>query len=513
VKCDIVVSKVNESTVFVDCNSSICQELSTYFSAFVDNHKFIPSVRQGRWDGKIRAFDSNTNHLPIGLLNTLKEFCIKGKYTLKIEFTIKEQIDLNTFKQFIDGLKITDDKGNPMTPRDFQLQAAYEAICNKHLNIDSSTGSGKSLIIYIITKWLLTQNKKIFIVVPSVALVEQLVQDFYEYGWKECDDKICRVYAGQKRLMKRPIIISTWQSLFDNDEELSKIEALIIDEAHGQSGTSKAFANVAKKSINAEYRIGLSGSMPKNGTADWLTTVGATGPITIFSTYKKLQDANQLSKLKIKMIILEYPNVMRQENYKENQSNYSNESDYINGLLERNIFIKKLTQQLKGNTLIFFQKKTKHGYILHKELKTLIDKKVIYVDGDNKDLNHIRQYIENNDNCVLLGSNVLVTGINIKRIHNIIFAQIGKSDKKIKQALGRGLRLYSDKEYLNVFDIVDDVKIKVKYIDTNQNERWKTYINYSLRHAKERNNIYKSLGFDVEQLKYQIKQYKKISTH
>lgn len=522
-RADIIVTKVNESTVFINARDEICIELNNFFAVYTDNYRFSPLYKQGKWDGKFRSYDFKTSHLPIGLLEHLKIFCKKSNYTIDIQFSIYNNISFEKFTTFIDSLNITDEKGNKLIPRDFQIAAAYDAVCEKHININSVTGSGKSLIIYLIVRWLLQIiDDKIFVIVPTVALVEQLVNDFKDYGWDDVEDYISRIYSGQKRMNNKSIMISTWQSLYQDEEYLAdSVKVLIVDEAHGQSATSKAFSKIAKCCINAEYRIGLSGSMPNEKTADWMNVVGSCGYIKTYSTYRELQDKKQLSDLKIVIIFLEYPssyrnwNLEQQLHYKKLIENipfedgkrkliiekYNKEVDTCHSLRVRNDFIRKLNQKLSGNSLTFFAKKGKHGYIIRDELYKIKDKKVFYVDGEEGNIAQIKKYMEDNDNCILLGSRVLVTGINIKRIHNIIFAYIGKSFTAVKQAIGRGLRLHETKEYLQLFDIVDDLRIKYK-----EDGKWKTYVNYSIKHAKDRILFYKSLGFEVEIKKIKLRE-------
>lgn len=264
---------------------------------------------------------------------------------------------------------------------------------------------------------------------------------------------------------------------------------------------AQSLVSISKACINAKWRIGLSGSPPKEKTASWFSVVGATGPIEVYSTYKKLQDDGQLAKLKINMMVLDYPESYRIKNYHINEGDYPSEGDYINAIPERNIFIRKLVESLEGNTIVFFQKKEKHGYIIHEELKKCKDKNVLYVDGDNNEhMDYTKNYLETHDDCVLIGSNVLVTGINIKRIHNIVFAFMGKSMVKVKQAIGRSLRLHETKDCATLYDICDNLKIKI-----SKDGRHFTYTNFSYKHAKERMLIYKEMGFDTNIIDYKIR--------
>lgn len=78
------------------------------------------------------------------------------------------------------------------------------------------------------------------------------------------------------------------------------------------------------------------------------------------------------------------------------------------------------------------------------------------------------------------------TGINIRNLHNVIFASPSKSRIRNLQSIGRGLRKSSTKESAVLFDIADNMS-------------WKQKKNFTLLHFMERVKIY-----NQEQFKYKI---------
>ena len=413
-----------------------------------------------------------------------------------------------------------DDSGNnSLVLRDFQLQAAYEAIKYKVLNIGSVTGSGKGIILYIIIKWYLLQNKKIILIVNQIQLVEQLVSDFRNYGWGDIDKEVCRIYGGMERYPDRPLIVTTWQSVFQDLVFFERFDVLICDEA--DTTAAKCISSITKACINASIRIGCSGSYPDEGTCEWFTIVGALGPIKTYSTYKSLQDVGQLSQMKLNLVRLIYPEKVKMKNYKENVEpylketkkcaeteettvGYNKEMDLVHESVERNHFICKLISKIKGNSLVLFTKKAKHGYIIRDIVtKYFPNKMIIYLDGDI-DINEredIRKLIEQRNDIVLVASyGVFARGINVKNLHNIIMASNYKKKGKILQAIGRGLRLHKDKEFLNIFDLIDDLIIK---IDKPKRIR---YTNHSVRQFAERAKVYVAQEFDYKLSQYRIKE-------
>ena len=156
---------------------------------------------------------------------------------------------------------------------------------------------------------------------------------------------------------------------------------------------------------------------------------------------------------------------------------------------KRNEFLCNLVYSLKGNTLVLFQFVEKHGFVLHSMMKDRVkDLHYVYGGTDTKDREEIRELVETQDDAVILASyGTFSTGINIKKIDNIVFASPSKSRIRNLQSIGRGLRKGNGKESLRLFDIADDL--------------WGD--NYTLRHLKERINIY-----NEENFAYNIKQFK-----
>jgi superfamily II DNA or RNA helicase len=144
---------------------------------------------------------------------------------------------------------------------------------------------------------------------------------------------------------------------------------------------------------------------------------------------------------------------------------------------------------LKGNTLVLFQYVEKHGEVLHGKMFNRLGDKLHYVYGgtDTEDREEVRTLVEKaNDNVILASYGTFSTGVNIKKIDNVIFASPSKSRIRNLQSIGRGLRKTDGKTSMRLFDIADDLQCD----------------NYTLNHLKERINIYNEEGFS-----YNIKQF------
>lgn len=492
---DIEVYKENEAFVVIDANERISKELWNYFSVFVENYRFMPKYKSGWWDGKIRFFKEN--RLPIGLLYKIPKFARGGGYSYNIQFNDVNDIDPDEFQKFIQYLNIEID-GKRITPRDYQAKAAYEALRYRRLCIESKTGSGKSLIIYIIVRFFEYLKIKTLLVVPRINLVEQMVGDFESYGWKDTKDYIAPIFGGERKVFGASVIISTWQSIYKNDELFSEFGALIIDEAH--NAKAKSLTRICENAINASYRLGFSGTYhEKKNDADRMSIEGNLGPIKSYTTYEKLIKDGHLSDMKIFGCVFDYPLKFRRKLWNHSQGDYAKEMDFLIQIPERNFKIMKMVDQCKNNVLVLFTKIEKHGRpLLALFQEKLTDRQIIYIDGSvsGDQREKARKIAEKNNNVVILASyGTYSEGINIKNIHNIIFASSYKSKIKVLQSIGRGLRKLGTK-VLKLFDVVDNVSL------TTPSK--KKYVNHSMRHYKKRKKMYEKEGFKYQEVKVKI---------
>lgn len=495
-KKDIIIHQTSHAIVTIECNSNIAKELSQYFSAYALNYRFAPSFKNKIWDGKIRFFSLQNNELPIGLVDKLYDFARIGNYTIECTYERFNNIKREDLQKFIDTLNL------PFPLRDYQFEAVYQCICKKHLNVQASTSSGKSLIIYIIIRFMVYMKLKSIIIVPATQLCEQMFGDFISYGWDA--ERYChRVYGGQKKYFDAPVIIACWQSMITTkvrkENPYDSFDCLLIDENH--LGSAKSITELSKVCINAEYRFGFSGTYPEPTIADWYSIVGSTGSIKTFTTYKKLEADGYITTLKIYNMILNYHRDFKLKVYNECGTNYQLQNDMIYNNENRNQFILKMVQNLKENCLLLFTKKEGHGYgireLLENELK---DKTLIYIDGDVSvdDREKARKIMEERNDVVMLATYALMsTGINIKNLHNIVFLSGYKSRTKVLQSLGRSLRLKDGKTHAKLFDLVDNVS----FIDRPKGIK---FINHSINHYKERLKYYQEEEWSIKTVQFDI---------
>ena len=203
----MLIKKINDVYLKIDTDPAIAQELSDYFTFEVPGAKFMPTVRNRMWDGKIRLFSKQTGQIYVGLLSYLKQFCEKNEIEYSVEDgEVMRWIENDDARGFIDSLKM------PFELYDYQYNSFIKALETKRKLFVSPTASGKSAIIYAIVRYLQLSSINVLILVPTTSLVEQMASDFISYGWD--DSHIHKIYSGHDKTSTKPITISTWQSIY-----------------------------------------------------------------------------------------------------------------------------------------------------------------------------------------------------------------------------------------------------------------------------------------------------------
>ena len=481
------ITKKNDVFLQVNTEPSVARALADFFTFEVPGAKFMPAYRNRIWDGKIRLFSPATGELYVGLLPYLEKYLkdYEENYTISEDLQDEKRIEREVLDGFIRGLRLRS-RGKSIRPRDYQVDAVEYAIRKHRALLLSPTASGKSLIIYIIVRYyelLLKEeeNDKILILVPTTSLVEQMYSDFIDYGW--LDAYLQRVYSGHDRNVSKRVVISTWQSLYKMPTKyFEQFGCVIGDEAH--LFKAKSLTSILTKLHMCKYRFGLTGTLDGMQTHR-LVLEGLFGALNKVITTKELIDKKTLSDFRIRALVLTYP---ESECKLVKDMNYQDEIDYIVTLPKRNEFIRDLTLQLKGNTLVLFQFVEKHGSVLHDMIKNSTDRRVFYVFGgtDTQTREDIRAITENEKDAIIVASyGTFSTGINIRNLHNIIFSSPSKSRIRTLQSIGRGLRKSEGKTTATLFDISDDFTYKSKR-------------NFTINHFMERINIYNEEQFDYE---------------
>lgn len=477
----IFIQHYNQSHIHVTgSDNGIEEELANFFKFRVNGYQYMPAYKRGVWDGFVRLYDPRTKLMYAGLFNQILEFCQKRGYHCDYDSSFaNKDFSKQQANDFIEQLNL------PVEPRDYQVKTFIDCIRQNRAVVLSPTGSGKSLIIYMLTRYY---NKKTLIIVPTTGLVHQISDDFISYGY---DQPFHKIYSGKDKHSDCIVNVTTWQSIHKMPRDwYQQFDCVICDEAHLAKAAS--ITKIISNMSDCKYKFGLTGSLD-GAQVSALVLTGLFGPILKVTTTAELIEQKHLAEFKIKCLVLNYPESVRQmvQSY-----DYAQELDYIVTNPKRNNFISKLTTSIDDNTLVLFQFVEKHGLPLYQMIKQLTDRPVYFIHGgvDGEIRNQIRSEIETLNNAIIVASvQVFSTGINIKNLSNIIFASPSKSRVRTLQSIGRVLRKSETKTNATLFDIADNLS-------------WKKKRNYTLIHLFERIRIYQQEQFPYKTYNVEIKQ-------
>ena len=473
----IGIKKYNSVYIRVDAEKSTCRELSEYFTFDVPGASFMPAYRNRYWDGKIRLFNINTKLIYSGLVHHIKLFAEQREYILDIQDNLDSVHDISIpqLESFTKEYKIK--------PYDYQIGAFAHALRTERALILSPTASGKSLIIYMLCDYL--KGRKL-IIVPTTSLVFQLDKDFESY-YTNNTYSTHLIMAGQDKNADADIFISTWQSIYKQPKKwFDQFDVVIGDEAH--LFKSKSLIGIMDKLHHAKYRYGFTGTLDGTQTHKWVLE-GLFGPSYKVTQTKKLIDQGHLARLDIQCLVLKYK--------PKKFDTYEDEIQFLISHEKRNNFIKNLAIDLQGNTLILFSRVEAHGKVLFELINKNVSegRKVFFVHGgvDAEDRESVREITETQKDAIIVASyGTFSTGINIKNLHNVIFASPSKSRIRNLQSIGRVLRKGKNKVSAKLYDIADDLTIGSRK-------------NYTLNHFIERVKIYVQEEFNYDIVSIDIK--------
>ncbi|HET8688834.1 MAG TPA: DEAD/DEAH box helicase family protein [Methanosarcina sp.] len=493
------IEKFDESFIRVSATSDIQQGIRDFFTFKAPGYKFNPRFKAKLWNGDISLYDTRTNKLPIGLLDLLKQYAERVEEDIEIipnqHYTdlAPDYINFDEFASFVEELNLSNDKGERITATDYQIDAAYEALCQRRLVLEMPTGSGKSLTIYIIIRYLMELDKRISLVVPSISLVKQMISDFMEYSILngfDIDYVTTLLYSGQERNFENPLLISTWQTLSKmiktsyGFKALNSYDAIIVDEAHVAKGVE--LQKVLAGATSVPYKIGMTGTIDKQKINE-LTIIGSLGPIRKVVTTRELMDRGNLSSMVIRGLVLQYDEAISKQ---VKGFSYKEEIDYLCGNEKRNNLIANLALATSGTTMILCNYVKNHLIPLYEIIKEKAKKTgrpvyAIYGDIDPDERERIRKVAMEED-CILVCSFATCqAGLNCPKIDTVIFAAPSRSSIRVLQSIGRGLRRSINKTMMTLVDIVDDM-------------RYKKHNNTTFDHFMERMKMYRVEQFDVQ---------------
>ena len=457
------------------------QEVFTYYAK---DFKFMPLYKRGIWDGRISMFKVTDCILPSGGIGSLQRDAETKGWDIRIEeseFSDKIPFDSDFF---LTEVATTTD----LEIMEHQLGPVEEVMTHNRRLILSPTSSGKSLIQYLIARYILKKHGlRVLIIVPNTTLVAQMYDDFCDYsndGWGP--ENIHKIYAGQEIWTSHDVVVSTYQTAVKlSGDFFAQFGVVMVDEAHG--ATSKSISHILSHANHMYFVGGFTGTL--DGTyMHELEMRARFGDVTQFITTRELMDKGIVAQLKIEALTLTYG---EEDSLKAGKWKYPEEVEFLVNDKRRNEFVADMAASSGDKNVMILFHQTAHGNELRELISSRLGegRKLFYVDGTVSigDRKPVRAYMEENNGCVLLASyGTSSVGLSIKNIHWMILAHPFKNRIRVLQTIGRGLRISPTKKSVVVTDIGDYLQGKRK----NPNKTYEHFLN--------RLELYSQEGFDYE---------------
>jgi len=512
------IDPIKEKIIVTEADGLEYRQLRTYLTRHVKGYRHQPRFKMGVWDGQVSYF--NNGQIDLGLWREVANCCAQFGYSFGVEnkadFPLDRDITLESINIFCsEFFRDHKSNGGEFKPYEHQLDTIYKVLKNRYCITEIATGGGKSLVFSTILFYILKHIKpdaKALLIVPSISLVTQFYNDIYNYNLGESNEnaepldiKVEEIMSDKPRRTvdgEPNVYIGTYQSLEKWPAEWFKqFDIVAADEAH--TCKAKTLIDVLGRTRgSARWRFGMSGTFPKEDSLEILTIQALLGPKISEVKAKELMDKGVISGVKIKSIQLNHEDPGFEAQLKmikrgrNGKACYDLEKAYIHKSDKRLRFIvDKIAKNVKKTTLVLFHT-VEYGTRLYEAMRDTLDKEVYYIDGSVKTEKRewIKKRLEEGDGAKILVASfgTLSTGVSIRNIHTIVFADSFKSDQVIRQSIGRGLRLHKDKDKLILIDITDQFTGGLNPT------------NILFKHWIERKSIYKEQEFEWDELKINL---------
>ena len=443
------------------------------FKYEIPGARYQPSVRLGRWDGKVAFFQLGGSSY-INLLPEILSYLDSKGYDIDVE-------DLRDYPTQFEFTQFTEDTfsdqtwpvghpqaGQPIKFRDYQVEIINNFLTNPQSIQEIATGAGKTIMTAALSKSVEQYGRSI-VIVPNKSLVTQTEADYKNLGLD------VGVYFGDRKEFGRTHTICTWQSLnvllkntqagvgdYTIGDFVEDVVLVMVDEVH------MAKADALKTLLTGVFarvpiRWGLTGTIPKEDY-EKVSIFCSLGTVVGKLSASELQEAGHLANCHV--------NIVQMVDHVEYRD-YQSELKYLVTTTERLAYLAKMIDSIKegGNTLILVDR-IETGKILQAELSTLYsllnDKPdVAFVSGSTKAGDRKDEYdeIATSTNKIIIATyGVAAVGINIPRIFNLVLIEPGKSFVRVIQSIGRGIRKAEDKDFVQIWDITSTCKFAKRHL-------------------------------------------------
>lgn len=495
--------------IYVDGNPDEVDQIRLTFTKKI-NSWFI--IKKKNPDANVEeAFMNHLGIIPVGLWVELVNVCVEYNYYLSFSPDFNDSIKNHTvseesYKTYIDTLFQNKD----FQPRDYQYDAVYNMLKYNNCCVEISTSGGKTLMSYMLFRYMkdVMGVKHILFVTPKTNLTTQSVDKFIAYdklNGKESDWTYGEIHANAKKKESYDdnIVFGNYQSLVRKKKEFfEQFECVIIDEAHHATNTSCRV--ILKRCVNAKYKIGMTGTFPKNESYDSFVLQSYIGPVVYRLTSHELINEKQVATpVHVNVIEMKYleddklsalynlRNVSKSDDPTIGGKILNTEKDVARENSRRLSFICNMIAKTTKNSLVIFTDvQTEYGRSVYNHLRESTTKNVYYIDGGTPTAvrAQIKDAMEDDlsQNTIIVASiGCFSEGIDICNMWNIFLVESTKSDNIMAQLLGRGMRMFEGKDKTVLVDFVDDFRYGGGFYQDN----------YLYKHGRERIEIYCKRGF------------------
>lgn len=457
--------------------SDYTPELEDQLSVFHPNYWFAPKYKDGSWDGKTHFLTMPALKVPTGLLHIVKEYFEEVDAEYKIIKLQKSPAKKNNFSfehTMLAGI----------TLRDYQLEAIEYGILAERGIFEVATGLGKTEIAAGIIKSL---GLRTLFIVHTQDLLHQTAKRLSE----RLETSIGLVGDGIFET-EPEIVVATVQSLNSRTFQKSKNGRYILHKKTGQimkrflnsfnimfqdethHSSSMSFYRIGMFMHNAYYRFGLSGTPLRRSELSNMKVMAVTGPVIYSKLAEEAIDEGHLSDIEV--CIVENTEEVFHSEWQQLYEMGIAQSEHRNTLITKIVG----SMYLKRRRQLILVRHIKHGEILQRMLANHLHVPAVFLSG--KDPAWKREQIKGKFNTqdmkdggfVLIASSIFDEGVDIPEIDVLIHASGGKSEVKLIQRIGRGLRKKKSGNKLIVYDFDDK---NIKYLNNHSEQRIETYKN------------------------------------
>jgi superfamily II DNA or RNA helicase len=437
--------------------------LMKLFEYEIPGARYLPSVKLGRWNGKVSYFSLGGSSY-INLLSEIIPVIEQAGYDIELEDTREypttfnfNQVSESTFsnKTWPAGHPKV---GEPIQLRDYQVEIVNNFLANPQCLQEIATGAGKTIMTAALSYSIENYGRSI-VIVPNKSLVTQTESDYINLGLD------VGVYFGDRKEYNKTHTICTWQSLnnmlkktksgeaeVEIGDFLEGVVCIMVDEVH-QAKADALKTLLTGVMSHIPIRWGLTGTIPKAKFEAQALYV-SLGPLINKLSASELQDRGVLAQCHVNIIQL------------QDDVQFSNYQSELKHLLEDKPRLDTIAQHIleinkTGNTLVLVDRVN-----AGKELISRLPDSV-FVSGETKVSERKEEYdeIATSTNKIIVATyGVAAVGINIPRIFNLVLIEPGKSFVRVIQSIGRGIRKAEDKDHVMIWDMTSNCRFAKRHL-------------------------------------------------